>query len=82
MPEMLTVHHLPEVFGTGGIFADQQLRDVLDGTDDGARVPFESGLAPADEARLIRDHLDEDPVPHPRVADEGFDAFDFHGEEI
>ena len=53
--------------------------DVLDRADDAARVPFERGLAPAEEAGLIGDDFDEHPVPHPGVADERFDGGDFHG---
>jgi hypothetical protein len=40
-------------------------------------MPFEGGLAPAHEARLIGDDLHENPVPHPRVADERLDFLIF-----
>ena len=78
MPEVLTVHHLPEVLGAGGILAYEQGGDILDGADDAARVPFKGGLAPAHEARLVGENLHEDPVPHPGVADERFNRGDFH----
>jgi hypothetical protein len=82
MPEMLAVHRLPEVLDAGGVLADQQLRQVLDRADDRAGVPFERRLAPTDEARLVRLNLDEDPIAHPRVTDQGANCGDFHGESI
>ena len=53
--------------------------DVLDRPDDGPRVPFERGLAPAEQPVLIGDDLHEHPVPHPGVADVRLDASDLHG---
>ena len=79
VPEVLAEHHLPEVLDPRGIFADQQRGDVLDRADHGAGVPFERGFAPAPQAGLVGEHFDEHPVPHPGVADEGFDGGDFHG---
>ena len=46
--------------------------------DDGARVPLERRLAPAVEARLVGQDLDEDPVAHPGVADVRLDRGDLH----
>ena len=60
------------------VFADEQLRDVLDRANHRAGVPLQRGFAPAVETGLIGEDLDEDPIPHPRVADEGFDGGDFH----
>ena len=54
--------------------------EVLDRADDRPRVPFERRLAPAEQAVLIGEDLDEHPVPHPGVADVRFDAGDFHGQ--
>ena len=79
VPEVLAVHHLPEVLDPRRVFADDQLREVFDRADDGPRVPFERRLAPAEQAVLIGDDLDEHPVPHPGVADVRLDACDLHG---
>ena len=38
----------------GRVLADEQLREVLDRADDGARVPLERRLAPALEPGLDR----------------------------
>ena len=53
-----------------------------DGPDDAARVPFERRLAPAEQAVLVGEDLDEDPVPHPGVADVRFDPGDLHGRHV
>src|SRR5438105_793443 len=47
MPEMLAIHHLPEVLDAGGVFADEEGAQVLDSAQDAARVPFQRRLAPA-----------------------------------
>ena len=78
VPEMLPIHHLPEMLDAAGILSDQQLGNVFNGANHGTRVPLQRGLAPAPQARLIRDDFDKNPVPHPRMADEGFDGGDFH----
>src|SRR5436309_3428203 len=69
VPEMLPIHHLPEMLDARRVFADEQLAEVLDRADDAARVPLQRRLAPAPEAWLIDDDFDEDPVPHPGMAD-------------
>ena len=51
----------------------EQLREVLDRAHDLRRVPFERRLTPAEQPRLIGEDLDENPVPHARVADERLD---------
>ena len=48
VPEMLAIHHLPEMLGPRRVLADEQLRDVLDGANHAARMPFKRGLTPAD----------------------------------
>ena len=53
VPEVLAVHHLPEVLDPRRVFADEQLGEVLDRADDGARVPFERRLAPAEQPVLV-----------------------------
>ena len=78
VPEVLAEHHLPEVLDPGRILPDDQLGDVLDRADDGARVPLERRLAPAVEPGLVGDHADEHPVAHPRVTDVGLDRRDLH----
>ena len=78
VPEVLPEHHLPQVLDSRGILADDQLREVLDRSDDGARVPLERRLAPAVEAGLVRHDPDEDPVAHPCVADVRLDRRDLH----
>src|SRR5450759_2532137 len=57
------------MFDAGGILAENQGREVLDGSYDAARLPFERGLAPAVEAVLIGLQFHEDPVAHLRVND-------------
>ena len=47
--------------------------------DDRARVPFERRFAPAPQARLVGQDLNEDPVAHAGMADECFDLGDLHG---
>ena len=79
VPEVLAVHHLPEVLDAGRVLADDEFREVLHGPDDGPGVPFEGGLAPAEQAVLVGVYLDEDPVAHAGVADVGLDAGDLHG---
>ena len=78
VPEVLAEHHLPEVLDPGRVLADDQLGDVLDRADDCAGVPFERRLTPAVRARLVGDDADEDPVPHPGVADVRLDGGDLH----
>src|SRR5207249_7782740 len=73
VPEMLAVHHLPEVLDARGVLADEELAEIFDGAGDGAGVPFECRFAPAPQAGLIGGDLDEDPVAHAGVADEGLD---------
>lgn len=78
MPEVLTPHHLPKVFDPSRILADQQLRQIFDGADDAARVPFEGRFPPAKQSWLVGDNFDEHPVPHASMANECFDTSDFH----
>ena len=78
VPEVLAVHHLPEVFDACGVFADEEVFEVLDRADDASRVPLEGRFAPAPEPGLIGVDLDEDPVSHACVADDGLDFGDFH----
>ena len=78
VPEMLAEHHLPEVLDPGRILADDEVGQVLDRPDDRPRVPLERGLAPAVETRLVREHPDEHPVAHARVADVRLDRGDLH----
>ena len=61
-----------------GILAQDHRREVLDRADHGARLPFQRGLAPAMQSRLIGFNLNEHPVAHLGVDDDGFDGGDFH----
>ena len=79
MPEMLSPHHLPQMFDARGIFTNQQLRQILDRSHDAARVPFQRRFTPAKQPRLIVSDFDKDPVAHPRMADKRFNRGDFHG---
>src|ERR1700761_625320 len=78
MPEMLPMHDLPEVLDAGGILSNQQRLQILNGTADCACMPFESGLTPSMQARLIRQHLYEDPVAHPGVTAKRLNIDNFH----
>jgi hypothetical protein len=78
VPEVLSPHHLPEMLYPGRIFTDQELGQIFNRTDHAPCVPFQSGLAPANQARLIGDHFDENPVTHPGMADKRFNRGDFH----
>ena len=79
MPEMLAIHHLPQVFNPTRIFTDQQFAQILNRPDDRTRVPFQSRLTPTKQSRLIREHFDKNPIPHPSMTDLRFDTGDFHG---
>src|SRR5262249_5178499 len=79
-PEMLAEHHLPQMLDAARVFPDQQWRQVLDGPDHAARMPFQGRFAPAEQARLVGLDLDENPVAHPRIADRGLDGGDLHAD--
>ncbi len=70
VPEVLAVHHLPEMLDACRIFADKKLGKIFDGANDRASVPFEGGFTPSPETGLIGNDLDENPIAHPRVANE------------
>ncbi len=78
MPEVLAVHHLPQMFDAERILADHQLSQVLDSADHRPRMPLQSRFSPAEQPRLVGKHLHKDPIPHAGVANEGFNASDFH----
>lgn len=78
VPEMLAIHHLPEVFNPRGVFANQQLRDILDRPNHSAGMPLQGRLTPAVETRLVRLNLDEDPVSHPRITNKCFNFRNLH----
>src|SRR5687767_5277156 len=63
---------------TARILSDHEGREILDGTDHCAGFPLESGLTPAIEARLVGQHLYENPVAVNCVHDLRFNACDFH----
>src|SRR4051812_18026033 len=65
VPKVLAVHHLPKMLDPRRILTDDQLGEVLDRTDNRSRVPFERRFAPAEQAILVGEDFDKDPVPHP-----------------
>jgi hypothetical protein len=81
VPEVAAVHELPEVLDAGGVLAEHERREVLDGADDGPRVPLEGRLAPAPEAVLVGAYAHEDPVAHAGVADVRLDGGDLHARQ-
>jgi hypothetical protein len=62
-----------------GILADEQLRKILNRTDNATGMPFQGGFAPPEEPRYIGEHFDKDPISHPSMTDERFNARYFHG---
>ena len=79
VPEMLAIHHLPEMLNACWIFSDEKLRNVFDRSNHTSRVPFQSRLAPAKQTILVRHDFDKDPVSHASVTDESFDPGYLHG---
>lgn len=78
VPKVLPPHRLPQMLDPPWIFADEQLRQILNRRHDATRMPFERRFTPSKQARLIRDDFDEDPVSHPRMTNEGLDSLDLH----
>src|SRR4029079_18696502 len=68
-PETVPGEDLRAVFDVARVLIDEERREVFDGADHRARLPFERGLPPAEEARFVGVDPDEDPVAHFRVAD-------------
>ena len=62
VPEMLAIHHLPEMFDTRWVFTDQKLADVLNGAHHSAGVPFQRSFAPPAQTGLVGQNFDEHPV--------------------
>ena len=77
-PETCFLSDAHGLLDVAGIAADQQRREIFDGADHGARLPFERRLAPAEQAGFAGLDADEDPVAHVRVDDAGRDAGDLH----
>src|SRR5690606_700642 len=69
-PEAEAGHPPYDVLDAGRVLADHEGLQVLDGRADGARLPFERRLAPAMQAGLVGQDLDEDPVAMDRVDDD------------
>src|SRR5258708_1666685 len=78
VPEGLPIHDLPEVFDSAWILPDDERAEVFDGADYGLRLPLKCCLAPTPQAVLVGQHLDEDPVAHPSVANKSLDTRDLH----
>ncbi len=63
-PEALLLHDADGLLDVARVAPDQQRRQVLDGADHGARLPFERRLAPAEQARIVGLDPHEHPVAH------------------
>ena len=68
-PEAVARHDLVALLDVAGVLPDQQRLEVFEGADDGARLPFQRRLAPAEQAGLVGLDPHEHPVAHFRVAD-------------
>ena len=62
----------------GGVLADEQRLEMLDGPDHGQLAPGEAGLADAVDA-LVGVYHDEQKVPVSSPDGERFDVGDLHG---
>ena len=77
-PEAVTRHDLVALLDVTGILPDQQGLEIFERADDGACLPFERGLAPAEQAGLVGLDPHEHPVAHFCVADPRRDRGYFH----
>src|SRR4051794_32258202 len=64
MPEMLPVHHLPQVLYPGWIFTNQELGNIFNRANNRTRVPFQSCLSPAPKTGLVSQNFNKNPVTH------------------
>jgi len=74
----MAVKLLVDVLDITGILPDEHRGEIFDRTNDGAGLPLKRGFAPAEQARLVGDDFDEDPIPHLRVDDHRSYVRDFH----
>jgi hypothetical protein len=82
-PVVAVLGHDPQgLLDVPGVPADDHRGEVLDGADDGPRLPVQARLAPPDEAVLVGADLHEDPVPQLRVDDERLHGRDADGAEV
>ena len=68
-----------------GIFTSvalHELGQVFHRTHHCPGMPFQRGLAPAEQPRLVGEHLHEHPVSHPGVTDKRLDLGDLHGNTL
>ncbi len=77
-PETMLEHDFAQLGNISWVSADQQRFQIFDATDHRSRFPFQGGFSETIKPRLIRDNLDEDPIPHLGIYDNGFDVTDFH----
>ena len=77
-PEAVPRHDLVALLDVAGILPDQQRLEIFERADDGAGLPFERRLAPAEQAGLVGLDPHEHPVAHFRVADARRDRGDLH----
>src|SRR5262249_53230362 len=75
-PEAVPVHPLPEVLDAGGVFADDEAREVVDRRRDGPLLHLQRALAPAVNP-FVGLHLDEAVLTAGRFHDVSGDTGDF-----
>jgi hypothetical protein len=66
-PEILPVHHLPQMLNPPGVLPNQQYRQVLHRPHHALGLPLQRRLTPSVKPRLVRLDLDKNPVAHPRM---------------
>jgi hypothetical protein len=76
--EMLSIHHLPEMFNARRVLAYQELANVLNSANNSACVPLQRGFSPANKTGFVGYYLDVNPVAHPRIADQCFNLCNLH----
>ncbi len=76
-PERVPIHDLPEMLDPARVLALDQARELGDGGHDRLGLSLERRLSEPGDS-LVGPHLDEHPVAHAAVDDEGLDLGDLH----